>query len=70
MFSKKCKLHLEDVGQDRFTHMYRALRVAIRLQLLVPALIVHSIVPRLFTDTATDVMNDILNIRKKSAEKT
>jgi len=39
--------------------------VAIRLQLLVPALIVHSIVPRLFTDTATDVMNDILNIRKK-----
>ena len=69
MFSKKCKLHLEDVEQDAFTHMYRAIRVAIRLQLLVSVLIVHSVVPRLFTDTATDVMNDILNIRKKSAEK-
>ena len=68
MFSKKCKLHLEDVEQDGFTHMYRALRVAIRLQLLVPALIVHSIAPRLFTDTATDVMNDILNIPEKKLD--
>ena len=68
MFSKKCKLHLEDVEQDGFTHMYRAIRVAIRLQLLVPALIVHSIVPRLFTDTATDVMNDILNIPEKKLD--
>ena len=68
MFSKKCKLHLEDVEQDGFTHMYRALRVAIRLQLLIPALIIHSIVPRLFTDTATDVMNDILNIPEKKLD--
>jgi len=68
MFSKKCKLHLEDVEQDGFTHMYRAIRVAIRLQLLVPALIVHSIAPRLFTDTATDVMNDILNIPEKKLD--
>jgi len=33
---------------------------------LVPALIIHSVAPRCFTNTASNVMNDILNARKKT----
>ena len=66
MFSKKCKQHLKDVEEDGITHMCKALKVAIRLQLLVPSLIIHSLAPRFFTKTTTNVMNDILNTRKKN----
>jgi hypothetical protein len=66
MFSNKCKQHLEEVEENGFTHMCNALKVAIRLQLLVPSLIIHSLAPRFFTQTTTNVMNDILNTRKKS----
>jgi len=65
MLSKKCKLHLEEVGETGTEHMLKALKVALRLQLLVPALIIHSIAPRYFTKTATTVMKDILDGRKK-----
>jgi hypothetical protein len=43
--------------------MLSALKVAIKLQLLVPALIIHSIAPRFFTRTASDTMRNILNNR-------
>ena len=65
MFSKKCKLHLEEVGETGFQHMVSALKIAFKLQLLVPALIIHSIAPRLFTTTATKVLKDILQSREK-----
>ena len=64
MLSKQCKLHLEEVGQTPLQHMKQALTTAIRLQLLVPALLIHSIAPRFFTNTATNVMKDILDKRK------
>jgi hypothetical protein len=41
-----------------------ALKTAVKLQLLVPALIIHSIAPRFFSNTATTVMKDILDTRK------
>ena len=63
MFSKQCKLHLEEKGETGCQHMKAALTAAVRLQLLVPALIVHSVAPRFFTDTATKVMKDILDHR-------
>ena len=63
MLSKQCKLHLEEVGQTPLQHMKQALTTAIRLQLLVPALLIHSIAPRFFTKTATNVMKDILDKR-------
>ena len=66
MFSKKCKQHLADVEENGFSHMCKALKVAIRIQFLVPLLIIHSIAPRFFTKTTTNVMNDILNTREKS----
>jgi len=60
MFSKKCKKHLAEVNKSGLQHMIVALSVAIKFQLLVPALIVHSVVPRLFTHTATDTIKRIL----------
>tara|TARA_B100000212_G_scaffold338890_1_gene316259 strand:- start:9402 stop:9596 length:195 start_codon:yes stop_codon:yes gene_type:complete len=64
MLSKQCKLHLEEVGETGFQHMKQALKTAVKLQLLVPALIIHSVAPRFFTNTATNVMKDILDKRK------
>tara|TARA_B100001113_G_scaffold348877_1_gene343449 strand:+ start:389 stop:583 length:195 start_codon:yes stop_codon:yes gene_type:complete len=64
MLSKQCKLHLKEVGETPLQHMKQALTTAIRLQLLVPALIIHSVAPRFFTKTATNVMKDILDKRK------
>ena len=63
MFSKRCKEHLKDVNENAIQHMLHALKVACKLQLLVPILIIHSIVPCLFTKTATDTMKSILENR-------
>ena len=61
--SKQCKLHLEEVGETGLQHMKQALKTAVKLQLLVPALIIHSIAPRFFTHTASNVMKSILKER-------
>tara|TARA_B100000035_G_C20632528_1_gene392991 strand:+ start:137 stop:334 length:198 start_codon:yes stop_codon:yes gene_type:complete len=61
MFSKQCKLHLEKVGETGVQHMFKALKIAFKLQLLVPALIIHAFAPRFFTNTASTVMKDIIN---------
>ena len=63
MLSKQCKLHLEEVGQTGLQHMKQALKTAVKLQLLVPALLIHSVAPRFFTHTASNVMKDILKER-------
>ena len=60
MFSKKCKQHLADVNETGLEHMMVALKAAIKLQLLVPALIIHSVAPRFFTHTASNTLNNIL----------
>ena len=63
MFSKKCRKHLNEVGETGLEHMVSALKVAIKLQLLVPALIIHSIVPRFFTQTASVAMRNMSHDR-------
>ena len=63
MFSKKCREHLNEVEETGWEHMLSALKVAAKIQLLVPALIIHSIAPRFFTRTASDTMRNILNNR-------
>lgn len=65
MFSKQCKLHLEEVGETGLQHAKAAVKTAVTLQLLVPALLVHAVAPRFFTDTATDVMSKILKERRQ-----
>lgn len=64
MLSKECKLHLEKAGEIGLEHMCYAFKTAARLQLLVPALLIHGLAPRLFTNTASNVMKDILKDRK------
>ena len=66
MLSKQCKLHLKEVGETPLQHMKHALITAARLQLLVPALIIHSVAPRYFTNTATNVMREILDGRQSN----
>jgi hypothetical protein len=63
MLSKQCKLHLEEVGQTPIQHMKKAIIMAVKLQLLVPALLIHSVAPRFFKNTATDAMKGILKDR-------
>jgi hypothetical protein len=63
MLSKHCKLHLEEQGETGLQHMRTAIKTAVKLQLLVPALLVHSIAPRCFSNTATNVMTNILKNR-------
>ncbi len=63
MFSKKCRQHLKEVEETGLEHMLSALKVAIKLQLLVPALVIHSIAPRFFTRTATNTMKNIIENR-------
>ena len=69
MLSKQCKAHLEEVGETGLQHMGKALIVAIKLQLLVPVVIIHSVAPRFFTKTATNTMRNILNDRKQKTDK-
>ena len=69
MLSKQCKLHLEEVGETGLQHMGKALMVALKLQLLVPVVIIHSVAPRFFTKTATNTMRNILNDRKQKTDK-
>jgi hypothetical protein len=63
MFSKQCKAHLNDVGETGLQHMKQAFKTAIKLQLLVPALLIHGVAPRFFTHTATNTMSKILERR-------
>jgi hypothetical protein len=69
MLSKKFKLHLDSVGETGLQHMGKALMVALKLQLLVPVVIIHSVAPRYFTKTATNVMRSILDDRKQKTNK-
>ena len=52
-------------GETGLQHMKKALKTAVKLQLLVPTLIIHSVAPRFFTNTASTVMKDILNERNR-----
>lgn len=64
MFSKKCKQHLRDQDETGLEHMFHAIKTAVRLQLLIPLLLIHAVAPGLFTDRGTTVIKDILEDRK------
>ena len=64
MFSKKCKQHLQDQNETGVEHMLHAIKIAIKLQLLIPLLLIHAVAPRFFTDKGTTVIQDILKDRK------
>ena len=63
MFSKQCKAHLDEVGETGLQHMRQAFKTAVKLQMLVPALIIHGVAPRFFTKTASNTIKKILEDR-------
>jgi hypothetical protein len=64
MFSKKCRLHLQEQNETGLEHMFHAVKTAVKLQLLVPLLLIHAVAPRFFTNRGTDVIKDILKDRR------
>ena len=64
MISERCRAHCESVGETPVQHMISALKIAVELQLLVVAVTVHAFVPRWFTHTASNKMEEILSRRK------
>ena len=69
MLSEQCRIHLKEVDETAFEHMFQALKVAVKLQLVIPAIIIHASVPRLFTHTGTNVMKKILEKRHGMDQK-
>lgn len=63
MFSRKCKEHLEEANESGCEHLSHAVSIAMTLQLLVPIIIIHGLMPRFFTKTATDAMKKIVEDR-------
>jgi hypothetical protein len=64
MISQRCREHCASVGETPIQHLFSALWVAIQLQTLVLAVIVHAFVPRWFTLTATRQMKRIIEKRQ------
>ena len=55
---------MQTQNETGLEHMFHAIKVAIKLQLLIPLLLIHAVVPGLFTDRGTTVIQDILKDRK------
>ena len=56
MFSKQCKLQLETENKTGQEHLTDAVKTAVKLQLLVPALLVHAFAPRFFVEMSEDAI--------------
>ena len=54
MYSKECKLHLEQVNMTRWQHFRHAISIAFRLLIGAIAVFLHGFAPRWFKTTATD----------------
>jgi len=52
VLSKQCKLQLRAENKSPQQHFKDAIRRAVRMQLLVPALLIHAIAPRCFSSIA------------------
>lgn len=57
MLSQQCKWQLESEGKTGAQHFKDAVKTAVKLQILVPALIVHAVAPRCFAEMSEDVIN-------------
>ena len=55
---------MQTQNETGLEHMFHAVKTAVRLQLLIPLLLIHAVAPRFFTDRGTTVIKDILEDRK------
>lgn len=60
MFSKQCKLHLEEVNMTRWQHFKHAINIVWRLKLAAGAVLVHAFAPRWFKSYASDTCSKIV----------
>lgn len=60
---EKSKEHLKDVSESYVKHMIGSLKIAVKLLLLIPVLLVHAVIPGLFKKTTTDALENILDDR-------
>ena len=63
MFSKQCKLHLEEVGETRCEHFKDAMWVSWQLEKAAYACFVHAFAPRWFKTYASDKCKQVLESR-------
>mgnify|MGYP003656246024 FL=1 len=59
MFSKKCKLHLEEADMTRWQHFKHAMGIAWRLKKAALAVFLHAFAPRYFKKYASETCKDI-----------
>jgi hypothetical protein len=45
--------HLQDINQTYWVHFRRAVRLALRFALAAPLLLIHAVLPNLFTKAGT-----------------
>ncbi len=65
MFSKKCKLHLEEAGMSRWQHFKHACIISWRLKKAAAAALIHAFAPRYFKTKATDTCVAIAKENKR-----
>ena len=63
MISRRCRDHLQEVGESPIKHLWSALTVAAKLQVYVCACLVHALLPCLFTHTTTEGLKRIIRDR-------
>ena len=65
MFSKECKLHLEEADMSRWKHFKHACKISWRLKKAAWAALIHAFAPRYFKKKATDTCVAIAKENKR-----
>lgn len=65
MLSQQCKWQLESEGKTGAEHFKDVVKTAVKLQFLVPALLVHAVAPRFFVEMSEDVINRMADVGDK-----
>ena len=61
MLSQQCKLQLDAEGKTGAEHFKDAVKTAAKMQLLVPALLVHAFAPRFFVEMSEDAIRRMMD---------
>ena len=61
MFSKQCKLHMDEAGMTRWQHFKRALWISWQLEKAAYACFFHAFAPRWFKGYASNKCKEILD---------
>lgn len=62
MLSQQCKWQLESENKTGSEHFRDAVKTAVKLQFIVPALLVHAVAPRCFAKMGEDVIDRMMDV--------